>query len=528
MKSKLLNKKWLVLLLAVMLIVLSITGCGGKDDDDDDDKDSKSKKELSIKGDDDEEDDDEEDDKKDKDDEVVEATPEPTEEPTPEPTEEPVAEVDWMTAYEDYFDTCGPLLKENVIMFMDGEIDGVYLGLSYGYSDEYAAFSVEVYNDEAPYFELITDSDYAYYYSEADDEYELVKALREDDSEADVMGMVDIAEDLKDSLEYKSYGREDSNYDGVVYDSLECSVIYDGEECDAICYINRETQVLEGVEILDDDRYVIMTVEFVDCGEEEFREILEETIAEYDGVEEVTFDEMGEMVLDFLFTQIMGSMDEGQDDTNDEVSVGIEGDDWSTAYDDFFDNGITIPEAFEITTQMDLGGIVLDYTVSQDKGVSLVRYRIGDYGVDAYTDGSVIVMENIGLDGSEWVCAEIESGDDMADILGADFTEIMGGVTDSVSSSVYVEAVEEKGVVYDVMEIDGDGTLAYINRATQTVSKLVIEAEGLEMECKFEGFTPFSVPAESANATAMTKDELANYYQEAIVESVYASMGIEY
>jgi len=139
-------------------------------------------------------------------------------------------------------------------------------------------------------------------------------------------------------------------------------------------------------------------------------------------------------------------------------------------------------------------------------------------------------MENIGLNGSEWVYAEIESGDDVANILGADFTELMGGVTDSVSSSTYVEAVEEDGVVYDVMEIDTEDTpaLVYINRETQNVNRMILEAEGLEMICKFENAMSVNIPAEAANATGMTKDELAAYYQDAIVESVYASMGMEY
>lgn len=60
MKSKFLGKRLLVWLLAVMLIVASMTGCGGKEDDDED-KDSKSRKEQSV----DDEDEDEEDEDKD-------------------------------------------------------------------------------------------------------------------------------------------------------------------------------------------------------------------------------------------------------------------------------------------------------------------------------------------------------------------------------------------------------------------------------------------------------------------------------
>ena len=48
------------------------------------------------------------------------------------------------------------------------------------------------------------------------------------------------------------------------------------------------------------------------------------------------------------------------------------------------------------------------------------------------------------------------------------------------------------------------------------------------MICKFENAMSVNIPAEAANATGMTKDELAAYYQDAIVESVYASMGMEY
>ena len=80
------------------------------------------------------------------------------------------------------------------------------------------------------------------------------------------------------------------------------------------------------------------------------------------------------------------------------------------------------------------------------------------------------------------------------------------------------------------MEIDTEGTpaLVYINRETQTVSQMVLEAEGLEMRCTFEGVSAIEIPDGLYTATEMTKDELAAYYQDAIVESVYASMGMEY
>lgn len=527
MRSKFLNKKWLVLLMAVMLIVLSITGCGGKDDDDDDDdRDSKSKKELSIDKD-DEDDEDEDDDKKDKDDDDVEATPEPTAEPTPEPTEEPTVEEDWETAYEGYFDTLPEFINENMVTIVSTEEDGVYMEMAYGYSEQYSAFSLEV--DEA-YFELITDPERMYYYSESGDDYTYAQCVREDDSSADIMGMAENMKDMVSDIEYDYYLGEEE-YEGI-YDVVACTVDYSGEECEGYAYINRETQVMELLEIEDSDGNY-MDIEIIDTGKDGFMEMVEDTIADYEGVDEVTFEEMGNMVLDFLVTQMEGALEGGQDNPvvdDGNTGAAIEGDDWSTAYDDFFDNGLTIPETFVITTQMDLGGILLNYEIAQDAEISLVRYRIGDYGVDAYTINNTIIMENIGLNGSEWVGASIESGDDVAEILGADFTELMGGVTDSVSSATYVEAVEENGVVYDVMEIDTEGTPArvFINRETQTVSQMILEEDGLVMVCTFEGVSSIEIPDGLYTAAEMTKDELAAYYQDAIVESVYASMGMEY
>ena len=506
MKNKLFNKKWLVLLMAVMLIVLSITGCGGKEDDDDEDGKKKDDEEPTPEPD-------------------VEATPEPTAEPTPEPTAEPVADEDWETAYEDYFETWGPLVEENAVVIVSGYEGDVYMEMAYGYSGEYSAFSMEV--DDA-YFELITDPDMLYYYSETADDYEWAVSAREDGTDADFMGMADSMDEMLDDIEYDYYIAADE-YD-VIYDIVACYVEYEGEECEAIAYINRETQNMELLE-LEDSEGNLVDVEVLFPGEDGFMEMIDETIAEYDGVDVVSYDELGNKVLDFLLTMIADvEMDEPAEPAEPTGSTGVEADDWSTAYDDFFADGISIPEAFEITTSIDVEGFVLDYMVAQDAGISLIRYRIGDYGVDAYTDGSVIVMENIGLNGSEWVYAEITSGDDMADILGADFTELMGGVTDSVSSSSYVEAVEEDGVVYDVLEIDTDDTpaLVYVDRDRQVVSKMIIEAEGLEMVCKFEGFPAIEVPAGADSATEMTKDELANYYSEAMIESVMASMGMEY
>lgn len=398
--------------------------------------------------------------------------------------------------------------------------------MTYGYSGDYGAFSIEI--DEA-YLEIVTDPENVYFYSEDGDDYQYAQAVREDGTETDFLGMAASMEEMIADIEYDCYIMETEEY-GEIYDIVACYVDYSGEECEAFAYINRETQKMELLEIEDaEGNYV--DIEVIFPGYEGFMEMIDDTIVEYEGSDEVTFDEMGNMAFDFLMTMMSKvEVDDATGTDEPDVSVGIEGDDWSTAYDNFFDNGITIPESFEITTQMDLGGIVLDYVIAQDADVSMVRYRIGDYGVDAYTDGTEIVMENIGLNGSEWAYAEIESGDDVANILGADFTELMGGVTDSVSSSTYVEAVEEDGVVYDVMEIDTEDTpaLVYINRETQNVNRMILEAEGLEMICKFENTMSVNIPAEAANATGMTKDELAAYYQDAIVESVYASMGMEY
>jgi len=69
MKRKFLRGKLLVWLLAVMLIVASMTGCGGKDDEED--KDSKSRKEQSV--DDEDEDEEEKDSEEDKDSEAVDS-----------------------------------------------------------------------------------------------------------------------------------------------------------------------------------------------------------------------------------------------------------------------------------------------------------------------------------------------------------------------------------------------------------------------------------------------------------------------
>ncbi len=531
MKSKFLRKKLLFLLMAIMVMALSVTACGSSDDDDD--KASKSKNEES------EDDDDEDDDKKDKDDDKDEddedepkVTPEPTPEATPEPTPEPTvepAEDNWETAYEDYFDNCGSLINENVLIYAYGESDGSYVDVGYAYND---TMRMMMFTIDDSYMEALGTANGLYAECETADDYYFAYTPMEMDSIEDfdeLFVAVDFFE-FTDNIEYESYLGEIED-SGIMYDAVACSVLDSGEWYDAECYINRDTQLVEELDVyFEDSESLIVSFEYY---EEAALNVEVEAIEEgfLSEGSEVSLDEMEIIFLSFFESAAVQGLDEEDVEPSEPVVTdSSEDDEWATAYDGYFDNGITLPDSFEISTYMDIEGLQLDYVVTVEDGITKVSYLLGGYGVDAYTDGEMLYIGSETVSDFEWVYAVLESPEQMANVIGADFTAIVTGSTDEVESHTYMGSVTENGVVYDVMEVyvpgDADPATVYVNRETQEIDKMIMESEGLEMTCLFEGFEMMDIPAEMYDATEVTVDELTTIYQESMITCAMKAMGM--
>lgn len=183
-------------------------------------------------------------------------TPEPTEAPTPEPTEapteEPVAEVteapanvtvadgDWATAYEGYFEREG-VMPEKMRMDMNVSQDGLTFGMVVATADgntymnfDFGVVALDMYAD--------AENIYTCTMMEGEEVWNFAPITSEEDAES-VMSMGEsnvVDTSAFTSVEYY----EEVIEDGVVYDVLYTTSEEDGEVVETYCYVNRETQML--------------------------------------------------------------------------------------------------------------------------------------------------------------------------------------------------------------------------------------------------------------------------------------------
>lgn len=188
--------------------------------------------------------------------------------------------------------------------------------------------------------------------------------------------------------------------------------------------------------------------------------------------------------------------------------------DWATAYEDYFTREDIIPENMKVTMNMDMEGIAMEVVVATVGETSYMRYAFDTAALDLYATQDKVYtrMEMAGEE--SWIYAPVTSEEDVDSVMS-----LAGEDTivepESVTACTYVKEVEENGVIYDVLliEVDdetGSGEMFYyVNRETQKVEKFTMEQEGQEVECFVEEISSLEIPAEAANATEGTMEDVA-------------------
>ena len=224
-------------------------------------------------------------------------------------------------------------------------------------------------------------------------------------------------------------------------------------------------------------------------------------------------------------------------ETKDDDATGTtsdDGTDWSTAYDDYFieeietstsepylpyddyftrDNIMPATPKITVTTVAD--GITFDMVVAMVEDVAYMSYDFGTVAMDMYVTTDKVYIRSE-MEGQEaWNFAPITSEEEAQDMTVGieDNTTLIDN--DSIGTVTYREALEEDGVIYDVLDVTVDensnmpGTAVYfINRETQMVAKCVMEQQGNTAICLVEEIESIELPAEAATATEVPMEDV--------------------
>jgi len=196
--------------------------------------------------------------------------------------------------------------------------------------------------------------------------------------------------------------------------------------------------------------------------------------------------------------------------------VIIEGDviDWAEAYEDYYAREDILPENMKMSINTAMEGVSMDIVVATVEETSYMRYAFDNAALDLYAvEDTVYVCTEV--EGEvNWMYAPVASEEEVDSIFSLSGEDTIVD-PEYVTSCTYVEEVVEAGVTYDVLllEVD-DGSTAgetylYVNRETQKVNKFTMEADGQQAECFVEEISSIELPAEAANATEGTMDDVA-------------------
>lgn len=192
-----------------------------------------------------------------------------------------------------------------------------------------------------------------------------------------------------------------------------------------------------------------------------------------------------------------------------------DGTDWSIAYDDYFTRDNIMPATPKISALATGDGMSFEMVAAMVEDVAFLSYDFGTVAADMYvtTDKAYVRTE---MEGQEaWIYAPIASKEEAQEMTVGieDNTTLID--SEDIGTVTYREALEEDGVIYDVLDVTVDdesdvpgNAVYFINRETQLIAKCVMERQGETAICLVEEIESIELPAEAADATEATIEDV--------------------
>ena len=209
-------------------------------------------------------------------------------------------------------------------------------------------------------------------------------------------------------------------------------------------------------------------------------------------------------------------------------SVDGDGKDWSVAYDDYFMREDIMSRNIKCIASTSAEGVTFDLTVAVANETMWMGYDFGTVSFNMYVlEGKVYACT--AMEGEEvWTVAAVGSEDELSGLTDMADTSVID--TKNIKSSTYREAIEEDGIIYDVLDVEvDDGTtqctaVYFVNRDSQKVEKCVVEQEGATVVCLLEEIESVELPKEALNATESTMEDVMTAMMTTIFAGASAGM----
>ena len=196
---------------------------------------------------------------------------------------------------------------------------------------------------------------------------------------------------------------------------------------------------------------------------------------------------------------------------------------WATAYDTYFDEHEILRDNAQMEAVLEEEGLTMTTTIAVSGETSLMTYDFNGSGITIYVTEDKMYAHSYMAGEEAWMFAPVESEEDADAVMDTSID------SNNIDSWTYKEEVTEDGVTYDVLEVqstDDEGETAvmdcYVNRETQEIDKYAMTEDGTTMVFVVTDIDGIELPAEAANATEATADDIAGTI---VIVMLAAAMG---
>ncbi len=185
--------------------------------------------------------------------------------------------------------------------------------------------------------------------------------------------------------------------------------------------------------------------------------------------------------------------------------------DWSTAYDNYFDENLFLRNNAQMSTTITNDNYTMVVIVAVSGDTSRILYDINginNASLDIYVTPDKAYGKTILQGQTFWRYAPINSPEDAIGLIGINTTN------ESIKSCTYVKELTENNIVYDVLDTlainngTEDHLFCYINRETQKMDKYTVTQDEREFVYILEDIEGIEIPTEAESGTESTVKEI--------------------
>ena len=185
----------------------------------------------------------------------------------------------------------------------------------------------------------------------------------------------------------------------------------------------------------------------------------------------------------------------------------------------------------ELTGKVEQDGLIMDMLIASANDNSCFSMNV------SYLENQPTSFSMYQIDGTSYVYYEVanekgwvyttettSSDENSTTTIGGSMTVEDTFNVETFTNVEYVEEINENDVIYDVLSVieeTGETLKVFVNRDTQKIDKILTNQDGTDVVFYIKEIENIELPAEAANATESTAEEVAGI----MLAVIFGSMG---